>query len=497
LPIPLPSNRAQFSLDDVMAATGGVWQQRGACNDVVGISTNTRTLTTANAFVALEGPSFDGHNHVEQACQQGASLVIVSRPVTAPRHVSVVHVPDPRQALGQLALAHRRRWSQAPSSVPRTLVAVAGSAGKTTTRRAIACLLAGLGRNVHYAAGNFNNAIGVPLVLLGLEAHHDTAVVEIGTSQPGEVAYGVSLAEPDIGVLTLVAMEHGEGLGTLDAIADEEGDLLALLPLSALVIVNGDDPRCVDQLRRSQAAHQLLYGKGNNADIMIQSRLGLGLKGSRVTVMITARGEQKDQIPHKAQQLTFTTPLLGEVGAYATGAALTVAWALSRDPLTSESVSHALAPLADERDGGRLVPYELSNGTILIDDSYNANTASMQTGISTALEIASQGGRRLVLVLGEMRELGTFTQAEHLAVGALAAEAHPAMVIAVGGNARLIADHVLTAGGHASFALDVVGAEPLVMGAIQAGDVVLVKGSRGVGLDVLVQHIREKHSMTP
>ncbi|HEU4538049.1 MAG TPA: UDP-N-acetylmuramoyl-tripeptide--D-alanyl-D-alanine ligase, partial [Polyangiaceae bacterium] len=417
---PLPPNRAPFTLDEVLSATGGAVVAGGDCR-VEGVGTDSRALAPGQAFVALRGERFDGHEHVARAAAAGARLALIDREVAAPPGLTLVRVPDTLRALGALALAHRLRWAAAPSAGPRrAVVAVAGSVGKTTTRRAVATALAALGRAVHASAGNLNNAVGIPIVLLGLGPEHDAAVVEVGTSSPGEVAYGASLARPDVAVLTRVAVEHAEGLGGLDDIAREEGAIFEALGPEGVAIANADDEHCAAQLARVAAPRRrVAYGRAAGADVRLLGREPRGLVGSRLRASLpSAAGDPP-------AEHAFHTPLLGDAGAYATCAALAVAHALAPDALAGASLERAFAPLARDREPGRLAPIALGDGTVVLDDTYNANLASVAAGLDAARELAAELGRRLVVVLGEMRELGPLAAAEHDEAARLAAAAAP------------------------------------------------------------------------
>jgi UDP-N-acetylmuramoyl-tripeptide--D-alanyl-D-alanine ligase len=480
---PLPPNRAPFTLDEVLAATGGTLVAGGACR-VEGVSTDSRHLAPGNAFVALRGERFDGHEHVARAAAAGATLAVVDRAVAPPDGMTLVRVDDTLRALGALARAHRQRWARNAAGPPRALVAVVGSVGKTTTRRATATLLAGLGRSVHASAGNLNNAVGVPVVLLGLEPHHDAAVVEIGTSSPGEVAYGASLAKPDVAVLTRIAIEHSEGLGGLDDIAREEGSIFAALGPGGCAVANADDEHCAAQLSLARA-RRLSYGRAASAEVRLEGREPRGLVGSLLRVALP--GPAGD--PPRAH--AFHTPLLGEAGAYATLAALAAAQAVAPGAVEGVSLERALAPLAREREPGRLWPHLLGDGTVVIDDSYNANTASVAAGLEAARELASALVRRLVVVLGEMRELGPLAEAEHDEVARLAVAAAPAALVAVAGEARRFHERAAAAGLPSAFAPDAGAAADTLERFVQPGDIVFVKGSRGVGLDALVERLQK------
>ena len=471
----IPANEATFSIEEIAGITGGVALRPGHAQGICGVSTDTRNLRAGNAFVALRGAAFDGHEHANAACESGAALLIVSRPVEASNGTAVIQVRDPLVALGEIAREHRRRWAQRAraAGLAGCVVGVTGSAGKTTTCRAITAVLEGTqAGKVHSAAGNLNNAIGVPMVLLGLTSEHGHAVVEIGTSGPGEIAYGASLAEPDIGVITLVACAHTEGLGSIEAVAHEKGELVAALPKDGVCVLNADDRLVRAQGERSPAVTQITFGRSEGADVRVVSSRRSGWTGQEVALHV--HGKLVD----------VTVPLLGAAGLYASAAALAVA--LGRQGAGSD-LHEAGASLTRLRaEAGRLRPRKLQWGGLVIDDAYNANPASMVDSVRVAAELAAGEGRRLVLVLGEMRELGRQSEAEHDAIGKLVGELAPARLVAVAGNARRIAQVAEAAGVHATFVPDAGAAVPLLLQDVTEHDVVLVKGSRGVALERVV-----------
>jgi UDP-N-acetylmuramoyl-tripeptide--D-alanyl-D-alanine ligase len=477
----LPRNRAPFTVEEVLAATGGRVLRRSN-RSAVGVSTDSRHVLPGNVFVALVGARHDGHDHAAAAAAMGAAIVLVSREVEIRGDCSVIRVPDTTVALGALGRAHRRRWS-ARSGGAR-VVAITGSAGKTTTRLATAAILRGLGLQVLASDGNYNNQIGVPLTLLGLEAEHEVAVVEIGTSSPGEIAHGAWVSQPDIGVLTLVAAAHTERLGTVDDVAHEKGALLAALPPDGVAIVNGDNPHCAAQLLRSPARTWLEYGTRRDLDLRLEERVPDGVNGARLGFWW---GQRTAVFGVHTGALSVHTPLIGEAGAWATSAALMVGAVFGGPRLTPGRVGTALASLGDE--GGRLAARRLPDGTILIDDSYNANRASMEASLRTAGELARAEKRRLVAVLGEMRELGDLAEDEHRAVGEELARQGAAVLVAVGEGAQHIALGVSGAPGatavHVIRVRTAAEAVASLKGLVARGDVVLVKGSRGVGLEAV------------
>jgi UDP-N-acetylmuramoyl-tripeptide--D-alanyl-D-alanine ligase len=460
----LPENRASFSLGEIALATSG--SLGGASPDlrIEGVATDTRGDVKGRLFVALVGEHFDGHAYVSKAARGGAAAVLVERAVDDPG-IPVIRVGSTLTALRDLAHAHRRRWGG-------TVVAIAGSAGKTTTKSAVASVLGALHPGqVHHARGNLNNFVGVPLVLFGLASEHLFSVVEIGTNAPGEVAALAACAAPNVGVLTLVALEHTQGLVDLDGVEREEGALFQSLDPDGIAIGNGDDERVARELANSRARRRYRYGFSPNVDVRAVARETLGLDRQRVGI----RGRLGD--------LDIELPLVGEAGAYAALAAVAVGEAVTGAPLDERLVSEALATAGEP---GRLKPHELSDGTVVLDDTYNANPASVLASVRAAREIADSRAARLVLVVGEMRELGAVSAAEHVRLGEALAASGAEALVAVGGDAIHYVDAASAAGLEAIFADDAQSGLELARSRVRAGDVVLVKASRGVRAERIV-----------
>lgn len=471
---PIPTNQARFTPAEVARATGGSLVRDG--RPLGSVSTDTRTISPGALYVALRGEAFDGHRFLPQAAAAGAGGVLISSAGDFPPTGSVIRVADTRVALGDLARHHRDRWA---ASGVRKLVAVGGSAGKTTTTRAIAALFDVLRPGeVQSTPGNLNNDVGLPMTLLLLDEQHHLGVVEIGTSHRGEIARLAAVARPDVAVLTLVAPEHTEGIGTLEDVAEEEGDLLAALGADGVAIGNGDDPRVVAQVRRSPAARQVLYGFGEGCDLRALARDPRGLEGSVLRVA------SKGGVP-----VDYDVPLAGEAGAFAALAALAAAHAVLGLEVPPEALREALVRVGSVRDG-RFAPEVLADGTVLLDDTYNSNTGSARSSLQAARELADQLGRRLVLVLGEMREMGPLAAQEHDEVARLAVAAAPALLVAVNGEAVRFARAAAEAGLPSSFYETGEQAAPRVAQAVRPGDVVLVKASRGVRLETVASALR-------
>jgi UDP-N-acetylmuramoyl-tripeptide--D-alanyl-D-alanine ligase len=459
----IPTNQARFSRAELIEITGG--RCDAFAGEVSGVSTDSRAELGGALFVALRGERFDGHAFAAAAARQGARVLLVEQDVGDVGSAAVLRVPSTLKALGDLGAYHRRRWGG-------RIAAVAGSVGKTTTRTAVFAVSRAAGRAAACPPGNLNNLIGVPLVLLTLTAEHDLAVVELGTSLPGEIERLTAIADPDVAVLTRIALEHSEGLGDLDAIEREEGALLRGLRPDAIAVVNGDDERCLRQLADCPASRQLAYGFGSGSLPQGRHYRILGehsaASGSRVRIERPGGGA-----------LDLQSPLLGPPGAYALAAALASIEALLGRALAPSEVEAALASRA-LGEPGRLAPFELPDGSLVLDDTYNASPASMKSSIGVARQLADQRGGRLLLVLGEMRELGPLSVAAHRDVGRELVSAKPDRVFAFGGDAALFLEEADRQGIATDFAHDAEAALALVSAARSANDVILVKASRSL-----------------
>lgn len=459
---PIPENRAALSLAEIAGATGGE-VRAGSAESVRGVTTDSRGDVAGKLFVALEGENFDGHEFAAQAVSAGAAAVLVSREIPLARDVTMVRVPSTLEALGRLSRLHRRRWGG-------TLVAIGGSAGKTTTKTAVASVLEALMPGaVHAARGNLNNQVGVPMVLFGLEPGHRVAVVEIGTNQRGEVDKLAAVSEPDVALVTLIALEHAEGIGDLDAVEAEEGALLSALGPGGTAIGNVDDVRVRRQLERSPAGLKIGYGTVPEAAYRLLSREPRGLTAAHLAIHRPSGDAELD------------IGLCGLPGALAALGALAVA-----DRVLGEPVDAARAAAAIAAEPGRLSPLVLGDGTVVLDDSYNANPASVKSSVEVAREIARARDARLVLVIGEMRELGAASAREHTALGRELGAGVAAALVLVGGDAELMLAPARAGGLDAVFVADAESALGPVLERVRPGDVVLVKASRGVRAERIV-----------
>jgi UDP-N-acetylmuramoyl-tripeptide--D-alanyl-D-alanine ligase len=465
-----PGNRPRgaglrLTLGWVADAVGGAIRAGDRDGEIGNIVTDTRTLQPGDFFIALRGERFDANEFVGEAFGKGAGGAIVERGSAAPARQGLVEVPDTTRALQDLAHAVRK------ASGTR-VVAITGSAGKTTTKEAIAEFLSGRFRVVKNK-GNLNNHIGLPLSLLQLRDRPDVAVMELGMNHAGEISTLVAIAEPETRVWINVGDAHIGFFPSPDAIADAKAEILEGADATHVLVCNADDPRVMSRAA-AFAGRTLTFGSAAIATVRAVDAQNLGIDGMRARV-ITPAGERVVQ-----------TPLLGR-GNLANVLAAT-AVALDFDvPLDAIVAAAARLRPADRRGAVR----RLRGGLVLIDDSYNSSPSAL----ATALDVVGREPRvsRKVAVLGEMLELGEHSLALHRSSGQAAVAAGLRLLFAIGGAAaRALADAAVEAGMPASavrYAETSEAAAREIAGAVQAGDLVLVKGSRGIRTDIVADRI--------
>jgi len=423
-----------------------------------GYSIDSRTVNAGELFFAVRGERLDGHDIIEAALKRGAIAAVVSRARVATLPDSVLAVPlliaeDTLAALQSLAAHVRRHWG-------RRLVAVTGSAGKTTTKEAAAAAL-GAAFHVLKSQGNLNNGFGLPLQLLRLEPEHEFAVIEMGMNHLGEIAALARIAAPDWGVVTNVGTAHIENFSEGQAgIARAKFELVAALPANGAAFLNCDDAY-VSQFGRDFQGRVIYFGAGPCADPQILETTE-DLEGLHV------RFRARDREGH------LTLHLLGAHNASNAMAGLAVALEAGVD---FDAAVSALESLSAQAMRGQVI--EIDGATIL-NDSYNSNPEALRSMIRT---LASRPAGRRILVGGEMLELGEQGPALHAACGRAAAEAGLDLVAGVQGNAEHLAAAACRGGVASVFLPDAEAAGRWLKQNLQPGDVVLVKGSRGVHLE--------------
>ena len=462
MPLPLTAG-------DVAAASGGRVITGDRATPIGRISIDSRTVGAGDFFVALRGERFDGHRFVSAAIAAGAAGALVADRAVAAGLAGptvIVEAPDTTRALQDVA-RHVRRASGA------RVIAITGSAGKTTTKEVCAELLSAR-YTVFRNKGNLNNHIGLPLSLLELRSRPDVAVVELGMNHPGEISTLVAIAEPDVRVWTNVGDAHIGFFASAEAIADAKAEILEAASPGHLLVANADDPRVMTRAS-AFAGRVMTFGTAAGADVHAAAVEMRGLDGLRA------------QIRTPAGSFTLETPLTGLGNLSNILAAATVAVYLEV-PLDAIAERASRLRPADHR--GELL--RLPGGITLIDDSYNSSPAALKRSLE--IVAAARGSARKVAVLGEMLELGAHAEALHRECGRAAQAAGLDLLVAVGGApVRALAGEAMTAGMLPQCVATVPdrgAAADEVINRVRPGDLVLVKGSRGIGLDAVVERLK-------
>ena len=467
---------APFTSGDVLRATGGRLRDGDVSGTFAGVSIDTRTIAPGSLFVALKGDRFDAHDFLSEAKAKGAAAAVVRTGTPAVPGFPFFLVDDTLRALGGLAALHRRRFT-----IP--LAAIAGSNGKTTTKEMLAAILRARGPALA-TEGNLNNEVGVPLTLLRLSGEHRAAAVELGMSAPGELARLTAIAQPDVGVVTLVADEHLEFLKDLDGVAEAEGELYRGLLPGSVAVVNVDDPRAVRQAERvANGVGRISFGKSPNADVRLVEVTSRGVEGMEICLEgeegIAAAGGARRASNLQRRSVTVRLAFVGEHNAMNAAAAAAVARALS---FSFEEISRGLSSARPYLHRSRVVPG--AGGITILDDCYNASPPSMEAALATLATLA--GGGRRVAVLGDMLELGEAEEGAHRELGR-SARSRVDIAAFFGPRSLHAFEEFRSSASPSSGHFTEV--EPLLAWLrpqLRPGDTLLVKGSRGMKLERVV-----------
>ena len=461
-----------LSAAEIAAVTGGRLVSGNPAHRIERWSIDTRSLQPGDLFVAIRGDRFDGHEFVAAALAAGAAgAVVTATPALAEAGTAgaaplFIEVTDTTRALQDAAREVRRRSGA-------KVVAITGSAGKTTTKELTAEFLSAK-HDVFRNRGNLNNHIGLPLSLLELRARPDVAVVELGMNHAGEIRTLVGIAEPEVRVWTNVGDAHLGFFESSDAIADAKAEILEHARPGDLLVANADDDR-ISTRSRAFSGRTLTFGLSDRAHVRASSVEHLGLDGMRATVS------------SPAGEFRVKTPLLGTGNLLNLLAAAAVAIDMGVAP---DAIAERAAKVRPASHRGELL--RLPGGITLIDDSYNSSPAALKRSLETLA--AATGSARKIAVLGEMLELGAHATRLHAECGSAAANAGLGLLITVGGDAaRKMADAALAAGmtpGSVMYAPDSKQSAELALGRVRPGDLVLVKGSRGIRTDVVVDRLK-------
>ena len=455
-----------FSLAEIAAVTGGTLSGDGETT-VEGVSTDSRTIAPGELFVPLRGERFDGHAFLPHLAGNGVTAALAEKGWLTgnapPEGVELIEVEDTLRALGDLAAEFRRRYD-----IP--LTGITGSNGKTTTKEMLATILEQVSPGLK-TSGNLNNLIGLPRMLFRLDGSHGWAVLEMGMSEPGEIDRLAQIAAPQVGVVLNAFPAHLESMGSVENVARAKGELLLRLAPGGCAVLNADDP-LISVLPVPVGVRRIFFGRGDTAEVRAAAIRPRGTKGQEFLLTVGA-----DTLP----------VFLSACGSHSICNALAAAAAAHALGIPAGIIARGLETF---RPYARRFRLEETGGIVLIDDSYNANPASTGAALATLGEI--KGGQKAFAALGDMLELGGDEAELHRLAGIQAARVADRLYLygkltahtAAGAlTAGMAADCVICGMDHAEIAADIVRrAAP--------GDLVLVKGSRGMNMDLVADAVR-------
>jgi len=458
-----------FTIDDIADATGGrvIGSAEG---EVSGVSTDSRSVGSGELFVPLPGPSFDGHDYLSSVADQGIRTVLASESWllnhSLPGSLTCIAVHDTLRALGDLAAAYRQRYD-----VP--LVGITGSNGKTTCKEMLSTILEQIGPGLK-TAGNLNNLIGLPQMLFRLRPEHGWAVLEMGMSEAGEIDRLAEIAAPQIGVVLNAFPAHLESMESVENVARAKGELLLRLPAGGCAVVNADDPLIAGQ-PSPEGVRRITFGL-DNGEIRASAIESHGIRGQTFTLHI---GEES---------IVVSLAAFGRHNIYNALAAAAAAHALG---IPAGIIGHGLELF---RPYDKRFNLEKTGGIMLIDDSYNANPASVGAALATLAEL--KGGKTAFVALGDMLELGGNEAELHRMAGVQAAQVADRLYLH-GPLSAHVAEGAISAGMPAGAVIRGLSHEEIAADILRCaaeGDFVLLKGSRGMRMERIAEEIRNRIS---
>jgi len=464
-----------ISLKEVLGATAGILLQGEGETSFKGISTDSRTINEGELFIALKGERFDGHHFAIDALEKQAGGILIEEEKIRDirwngyRPKAVIAVKDTLRALGDLARARRRQYR-----IP--VVAITGSNGKTTTKELIsACLETTF--HVLKTKGNLNNLVGLPLTLLDLTDEEKIAVLEMGMNVPGEIQRLTEIAEPDVGLITNIEKVHLEGLGDLERVKQEKGALFRSMRRDGTILVNQDDPNVVD-LAHSFPGQKITFGIKNPAEIMAKEIRPRGTEGTSFTLILGR------------EVMEVNLRLLGKHFIPNALCAVAVASLFGVEIIKIKEALERFQPFPMRME---VIP--LGAGKTLINDAYNANPKSMEMALETLVEVKGKG--RAFVVLGDMLELGEFAEDAHREIGRKVQALTMDFLLAFGEWAPVVVETAVRYGfpsERAKVVEDHSEAISILKKGMREGDWVLVKGSRRMGMEKIVEALMGKEA---
>lgn len=446
------------NLDFIARATGGRVVQGNSTARVLRVSSDSRNVERGDLFAAIPGPRFDGHSYLAEVASKGASAVMVQagRCSSYPKECAVIEVEEVRRALGQLGASYR-------SEFDLDVIAVAGSNGKTSTKELTAAVVRQRGPAI-WSEASFNNDLGVPFTLLRIGSEHRTAVLEIGTNHPGELAPLIEWVAPRYGIITSIGREHLEHFKTIEGVLEEEGTLAERLPSNGVLFVNGEEST-TPTLEKKARCRVVRVGWGQEHH-WSASAVRVSLSGTQFEVRNAPPGYAG----------TYSTPLIGRHQVINALFAAAVGQELGLSP---DQIRRGLSECHPPKS--RLV-YTERSGIGILDDSYNANADSMLAALRTLRDLPCTG--RKIAVLGDMAELGENTEPAHREVGVMCARLGIDVLVGVGENAAITVEAAEGEGiDEVHRVANATEAVPLVESLLGIGDLVLIKASRSAGLE--------------
>jgi UDP-N-acetylmuramoyl-tripeptide--D-alanyl-D-alanine ligase len=450
-------------VNDVISPLNGKLAFGNPGLSITGISTDSREPVSGRIFIALKGDRFDGHDFALKAVQQGASCVVINNTYSTqlPFHsdAAVITVDDTLNALGDLASWWRRQFKV-------QVAAITGSAGKTTTKEMASGIL-GLTSRTLKTKGNLNNLIGLPLTVLQLEEGISKMVLEMGMNRPGEIGRLTEIADPDVGLITNIGKAHLEGLGDIRGVARAKTELLEKMSPKGKVILNGDDELLMTESSRFKR-EVMTFGLRPENDVRAENLNNLGKNG------ISFELRYKDHVS------TIMMPTPGIYNVLNVLAASSIALAME-EPFVN------LAAGINGYEGlkGRFKTVSLTNNITLVDDTYNSNPSSLKAALNSVKEMAVDG-RRVIVGLGEMLELGDETVSAHRDAGSMVAGISASWFFAMGDRAREMKNGAVDSGLASERVCEIETHEEMIKkigDVLLAGDIIFLKGSRKMGLE--------------
>jgi UDP-N-acetylmuramoyl-tripeptide--D-alanyl-D-alanine ligase len=460
-----------LSVEEILKATEGrlVQGKRGVFFE--GVSTDSRTIREKELFIALRGNRFDGHTYALEALDRRAAGVLIEETRVGDfrwngyRSQAVIAVRDSLQALGDLARARRRKYGT-------PLVAITGSNGKTTTKEMVAGCL-GTRLPILKTKGNFNNLIGLPLTLLNLTEKEKVVVLELGMNVLGEIRRLTEIAEPDIGLITNIQMVHLEGMGSLERLTKEKGELFRGVKRDGVIVVNRDDPRVVE-LAKEFPGQKITFGVEGRADVEAK-KIELTRTGTSFRLVA---GDEETEVVLQAFGRHFVMNALSAVA---------VASLFKIDLNDVKAALEQFRPYAMRME---IIP--LPVGKTLINDTYNANPVSM--GLALEVLVAMKGKGRAIALLGDMLELGHFSEEAHRQLGKKISELPIDFIIMLGERGALVVESAVHHGFPAEKVRRVKDHSEALLAlneVAREGDWILIKGSRGMAMEKIAERLKE------